>query len=163
MRDCCSTNPAAGRNRRRRVAIALIRRIRDKGIRSCDRTRHDNLVMGLVEEATVLDFARSSPRARRRPVQSDKAVVEAYLGVVEVTMELLELADSPCRTARPIRRAQERCRKTVEPGEIVTLHRRQRRRQDDDIEKTISGCLSPTRGTYCSTASRSSASPPISW
>ncbi|MEY2398158.1 MAG: branched-chain amino acid transport system ATP-binding protein [Actinomycetota bacterium] len=74
--------PGAGMNKTEKTAlVTLVRRIRDAGI-TIVLIEHDmNLVMGLVEEVTVLDFGKVIARGRPAEIQTNQAVVEAYLGV----------------------------------------------------------------------------------
>ncbi|MBA2609427.1 MAG: branched-chain amino acid ABC transporter ATP-binding protein/permease [Actinobacteria bacterium] len=74
--------PGAGMNKTEKAAlIMLIKRIRDQGI-TVVLIEHDmNLVMGLVEEVTVLDFGKVIASGAPAAVQGDQAVIEAYLGV----------------------------------------------------------------------------------
>ncbi len=74
--------PGAGMNKTEKAAlITLIKRIRDQGI-TVVLIEHDmNLVMGLVEEVTVLDFGKVIASGAPAAVQGDQAVIEAYLGV----------------------------------------------------------------------------------
>ena len=74
--------PGAGMNRTEKVElIALVRRIRDAGL-TVVLIEHDmNLVMGLVEEVTVLDFGKVIASGAPTDIQNNQAVVEAYLGV----------------------------------------------------------------------------------
>jgi branched-chain amino acid transport system permease protein len=74
--------PGAGMNSTEKAQlIALVRRIRAAGL-TVVLIEHDmNLVMGLVEEITVLDFGKAIARGTPAEVQSNQAVIEAYLGV----------------------------------------------------------------------------------
>ena len=74
--------PGAGMNKTEKAAlITLIKRIRDQGI-TVVLIEHDmNLVMGLVEDVTVLDFGKVIAHGAPAAVQGDQAVIEAYLGV----------------------------------------------------------------------------------
>jgi branched-chain amino acid transport system ATP-binding protein len=74
--------PGAGMNSTEKAQlIALVRRIRDAGL-TVVLIEHDmNLVMGLVEEVTVIDFGKVIAHGTPAEVQTNQAVVEAYLGV----------------------------------------------------------------------------------
>jgi branched-chain amino acid transport system permease protein len=74
--------PGAGMNKTEKATlVALVRKIRDQGI-TIVLIEHDmNLVMGLVGEVTVLDFGRVIASGAPASVQSNQAVIEAYLGV----------------------------------------------------------------------------------
>ncbi|MDP1793100.1 MAG: branched-chain amino acid ABC transporter ATP-binding protein/permease [Acidimicrobiales bacterium] len=74
--------PGAGMNKTEKASlIALVRKIQGQGI-TVILIEHDmNLVMGLVDEITVLDFGRVIASGTPSSVQSNKAVIEAYLGV----------------------------------------------------------------------------------
>jgi ABC-type branched-subunit amino acid transport system ATPase component len=76
--------PGAGMNKAEKAGlVALVRRIRDAGI-TIVLIEHDmSLVMGLVEDVTVIDFGKVIAHGAPREVQSNKAVIDAYLGVEE--------------------------------------------------------------------------------
>jgi ABC-type branched-subunit amino acid transport system ATPase component len=74
--------PGAGMNSTEKAAlIALVRRIRDAGL-TIVLIEHDmNLVMGLVEDLYVLDFGKCIAHGAPTEIQTNQAVIEAYLGV----------------------------------------------------------------------------------
>jgi ABC-type branched-subunit amino acid transport system ATPase component len=74
--------PGAGMNKTEKTAlVALVRRIRDAGI-TIVLIEHDmNLVMGLVEDVTVIDFGKVIAHGTPNEVQTNQAVIDAYLGV----------------------------------------------------------------------------------
>jgi branched-chain amino acid transport system ATP-binding protein len=74
--------PGAGMNKTEKTAlVALVRRIRDAGL-TVVLIEHDmNLVMGLVEDLYVLDFGKCIAHGAPAEIQTNQAVIEAYLGV----------------------------------------------------------------------------------
>ena len=73
--------PAAGMNPSETAGLmALIRRIRDRGVTVLLIEHHMNLVMGISDRVAVLDHGRKIAEGAPREIVNDAAVVEAYLG-----------------------------------------------------------------------------------
>ena len=75
--------PTAGMGDQETYEITrLIRRLHRDSKFTIVLIEHDmNLVMGLVEDVTVLDFGKVIAHGAPAAVQSNQAVIEAYLGV----------------------------------------------------------------------------------
>ncbi|MGH9010642.1 MAG: ATP-binding cassette domain-containing protein, partial [Acidimicrobiia bacterium] len=95
--------PAAGLNPTEKASlVALVRRIRDRGV-TVILIEHDmGLVEGLCDRVAVLDAGKVLVHAAPAEVRSDARVIEAYLGVDE---EEDEARSAPAAAASPIAEA----------------------------------------------------------